>query len=311
MEVMHRTIRRTVMVFCVFVCLPVTAPAVMPPTTLPSGDCGSPRVMAQAARTGRAMVQQVLATGMPWSGDDLNEYVNRLGQNLVRGSGTEQAFTFYVVYDPEANAQAFPGGYVVVNSGVISLAESEGELASVLSHEIAHVNACHWQGLSWRTNLFELLVFAPAVFVGGPVGIALTSGSAMAAPATRARFNRSAEREADRLAVLYMEQSGYDPRGAVKMFERLERQEERSVAPSNGGWLASHPRLSERREALEKLLLSAPPPAFSPHDDAEFRQLRQQVREYDHIYARAVGMAVPVDESPPELTHRPQTKGPP
>jgi predicted Zn-dependent protease len=263
--------------------------------------------MAQAAQAGRSMVRQVLSTSMPWGDSHLNEYVNRVGQNVVRGSGSEQAFTFFVVYNPEVNAQAFPGGYVVVNSGVISLAESEGELASVLSHEIAHVNACHWRGLSWKTNLFELLVFVPAVAFTGPVGLAITSGGAMVAPAARARFNRSAESEADRLAISYLGQSGYDPQAAVRMFERMEQEEERR-GPPPGGVLASHPRVAERRERLEKLLLNLPPPSFSPHDDAEFLQLREQVREYDRIYARAVGVAVPgYDPPPPELAHRPPT----
>ena len=95
---------------------------------------------------------------MPWGDKSLNEYVNRLGQNLARSSGSQQSFSFYVVYNPAVNAQAFPGGYVVINSGAISLAESDGELASVLSHEIAHENSCRWKTRQQRRAILSKLL---------------------------------------------------------------------------------------------------------------------------------------------------------
>ena len=120
-----------------FISLPVHGRS--PDTPLPTGVCGSPQTMLEATRAGNVMVRQAIARGMPWGDKALNEYVNRLGQNLARTSGSQQAFVFYVLYDPRINAQAFPGGYIVVNTGVISVAESEAELAAVLSHEIAEI----------------------------------------------------------------------------------------------------------------------------------------------------------------------------
>jgi Zn-dependent protease with chaperone function len=165
--------------------------------SLPDGVCGSPQTMLEAAHMGQAMVQQVFARGMPWGDNALNEYVNRLGQNLARSSGSQQVFSFYVLYNPQVNAQSFPGGYIVINSGVISLAASEAELASVLSHEIAHENACDWRTGPSKGNLFELIAIVPVVVFGGPAGIAIAAGSGWAGtlardPAAPPRSERTA-----------------------------------------------------------------------------------------------------------------------
>jgi predicted Zn-dependent protease len=271
---------------------------------LPNGVCGDPEHMAGALQAGHLMLQQTLAAGMHWGGARLNEYVNRLGQNLARSSGSQQNFTFYVLYNPEVNAQAFPGGFVVVNSGAISTAGSEAELASVLSHEIAHVNACDWRTSPWKNNLFELLAMVPAVALAGPVGIALTSASGWVAPVARARFSRSAERRADRLAVQYLVREGYDPRAAVNMLARLE-EEQSAQGVKSGGIMGTHPRVSDRRKDLQKLLPHLPTPEFVPHDEGEFLSVREEVRDYDEVYSRAVGARVPGREPPPPvLTHR-------
>ena len=160
--------------------LPPTALARVPKTALPDGVCGDSQAMLEAERAGDAMVRQTLAVNMPWGDKALNEYVNRLGQNLARSSGSQQTFSFYVVYNPVVNAQAFPGGYVVLNSGVISLAESEAELASVLSHEIAHENSCNWRAAARKANVMELIALVPTVMLGGPAGMAVAAGSGWA-----------------------------------------------------------------------------------------------------------------------------------
>ena len=261
--------------------------------------------MAEARQQGQAMVQQALSHGMPWADKALNEYVNRVGQNLVRNSGSRQVFNFYVLYNPEINAQAFPGGFVVVNTGVISTAESEAELASVLSHEIGHINACHVNTAPRKDSLLELLAVVPAIALAGPAGLAITSGGGLMVPVMRARSNRSAEIEADRLALEYLQRAGYDPQAAVKMFERLE-EEESSRREKSGGLLAGHPSVSARRKKLEDLLPNLPPPAFEPHDEAEFRQMRKMVQDYDRVYSLVVGVRVPGQAAPePVLSRRP------
>jgi predicted Zn-dependent protease len=304
-DALHPRNRRMSLLACALVCLAPATRAWPRDAALPNGACGNPERMAGALEAGHVMLQQTLAAGMPWGGARLNEYVNRLGQNLARSSGSQQDFTFYVLYNPEVNAQAFPGGFVVVNSGVISTAENEAGLASVLSHEIAHVNACDWRTSPWKTNLFELLAIVPAVALAGPMGIALTSASGWVAPVARARFSRSAERRADRLAVQYLVREGHNPRAAVSMFARLE-EEQSTQGVESGGVLAAHPRVSERRKNVERFLPRLPPPEFVPHDEAEFLSVRKDVLDYDEVYSRAVGARVPGrDLPPPALTHRP------
>jgi predicted Zn-dependent protease len=241
---------------------------------------------------------------MPWNERGLNEYVNRLGQNLARSSGSQQVFAFYVLYNPAVNAQAFPGGYIVINSGAISLAESEAELASVLSHEIAHENSCDWRMAPQKGNLFELICLVPTVVFGGPAGIAMAAGGGWAAGAARARVRRSGEERADRLAAQYLIRAGYDPHAAEQFFRRLQAEQDRSGREPSG-LLATHPRTADRRRKLEKIIPNLPPPEFAPHDEAEFLRMRQAVREYDEMYSRLVGVRVPGhDAPPPELSRR-------
>jgi predicted Zn-dependent protease len=193
----------------------------------------------------------------------------------------------------------------VVNTGAISLAESEAELASVLSHEIAHENSCDWRTAPWKGNLFELIAVVPAVVFGGPIGIALVSASGLTSPIARARANRIAEQRADRLAAQYLARAGYDPRAAERFFERLQA-EEVHMGAERGGLLATHPRTADRRKDLEKIIPDLPAPDSTPHDDAEFLHMRAAVREYDDMYSRLVGADVPGrDKAPPQLSRRP------
>jgi predicted Zn-dependent protease len=272
---------------------------------LPDGVCGNSQTMLQASQVGDAMLQQVFAAGMPWGDRSLNEYVNRLGQNLARSSGSQEIFSFYVLYNPAVNAQAFPGGYIVINSGAISLAGSEAELASVLSHEIAHENSCDWRTAPRKGNLFELICLVPTVVFGGPVGIALAAGGGWGSTLASARFRRSYEERADRLAAQYLVRAGYDPHAAAQFFQRLEAEQERSGGKEPGGLLATHPRTVDRQRKLEKIIPNLPAPDFAPHDEAEFLRMRQAVRDYDEMYSRLVGVHVPGHDAPfPELSRR-------
>lgn len=284
--------------------LPPVAGARAMAAELPEGVCGSPQVMLEAAQAGNAMVQQALSRGMRWRENSLNEYVNRLGQNLARSSGSQQVFSFYVLYNPEPNAQSFPGGSVVINSGAISLAATEAELAAVLSHEIAHENACDWRTVPRRANLLQLFCIFPAVFFGGPAGIALVAGGGWASTLARARFSRAKEQRADHLAALYLARAGYDPQAAAQFFQRLQADKQNQGGEA-GGLLATHPPIVERERSLEKIIPTLPPRETILHNETEFLQMRRAVREYDAMYARLVGVHVPGQDAPaPVLSRR-------
>lgn len=187
----------------------------------------------------------------------ISEYVNRLGQNLVRNSDAKVPFTIKVVDSPEVNAYALPGGYFYVNTGLILTTENEAQLAGVMSHEIAHVAARHATHNLTRRNLLSLCAL-PAVFVAGPLGMAIEQAANVALPMEFMKFSRDAEREADLLGMEYAYAAGYDPAAIVSLFEKIEAQEKKKK-----GFLArafdTHPMSAERvKRAQEEMSTMLP-----------------------------------------------------
>jgi len=133
----------------------------------------------------------------------VNEYVNRIGQNLVRNSDAKVPFTIKVVDADEINAMALPGGFFYVNSGLILAADDEAELAGVMAHEIAHVCARHATRGATRSQLANIMTI-PLIFVGGGVGYAARELAGIGLPLTFLSFSRGFEAEADYLGVQYM-----------------------------------------------------------------------------------------------------------
>src|ERR1022692_3339704 len=126
----------------------------------------------------------------------ITEYVNRIGQNLVRNSDAKVPFTIRVIDSDEINAFALPGGFSYVNSGLILAADEEAELAGVMAHEIAHVAARHAMQQMTRAQ-YARMATIPLIFVGGGLGYALQSAASLALPMTFLKFSRGFEVEAD------------------------------------------------------------------------------------------------------------------
>lgn len=205
---------------------------------------------------GREMSQEADQAVLLVTDPVVNEYVNRLTQNLVRNSDAKVPFTVKIIRDEEVNAYALPGGFMYVNTGLILAADNEAQLAGVLSHEIAHVAARHATHNLSRRNLFQLCSL-PAVFVAGPVGMALREATELAVPMELMKFSRDAEREADLLGMEYAYAAGYDPVELVNFFEKVQAEEKHKQ-----GFLArafaTHPMTKERvrraQEEIETLL---------------------------------------------------------
>ncbi len=180
----------------------------------------------------------------------VNEYVNRIGQNLVRNSDAQVPFTIKVIDSDEINAFALPGGFFYVNSGLILAADEEAELAGVMAHEISHVCARHAMRQLTRGNIAQIATI-PLIFVGGGIGYGIYEASGLALPLTFMKFQRDFEAEADYLGLQYMYKTGYDPQAFISFFEKIQAKEKKKPGTIAKAF-ASHPQTPDRIEASQK-----------------------------------------------------------
>jgi len=172
------------------------------------------------------------------------EYVNRVGQNIVKNSDCKVPFTIKVIDSDEINAMALPGGFFYVNSGLILNADEEAELAGVMAHETAHVCAHHAVREQTRMNYAQLGTI-PLIFIGGWTGYGIYEAASLAVPMTFLKFSRDFEAQADYLGVQYMYRAGYDPQAFISFFEKVQALEKRKpglVAKA----FADHPQTPDR-----------------------------------------------------------------
>jgi predicted Zn-dependent protease len=208
---------------------------------------------------GKQAAQEVERSAKMIDDPVVTEYVNRVGQNLVRNSDAKVPFTIKVIDSDEINAFALPGGFFYVNSGLILRADEEAELAGVMAHEIAHVAARHGTRQATKGQIMEWATIPLIVF--GPVGWAgygLYEGLNLAIPLGFLKFNRDAEREADYLGLQYMYKAGYDPNAFVSFFEKIEAEERRRPG-SIPKVFSTHPPTPERVQKAQQEIASILP----------------------------------------------------
>lgn len=190
----------------------------------------------------------------------ITEYVNRVGQNLVRNSDVKIPVSIKVIDSEEVNAFALPGGFFYVNAGLIMRAETEAELAGVMAHEIAHIAARHGTRQATRGQLVNLASI-PLIFMGGWAGYGIRQGASVLIPMGFLQFSRSFEREADLLGLQYLYKAGYDPTAFVDFFEKLQAAEKRKPG-TMAKVFSSHPPTDDRIENAQaniQEILSAKP----------------------------------------------------
>ena len=158
----------------------------------------------------------------------IDEYVNRVGQNIVKNSDCKVPFTIKVIDSDEINAMALPGGFFYVNSGLILAADEEAELAGVMAHEIAHVCAHHAAREMTRMN-YAQIGMVPLIMMTGDswTGYGIYEAAQLAIPITFLEFSREFEAQADYLGVQYMYRAGYDPQAFISFFEKIQALEKR------------------------------------------------------------------------------------
>lgn len=158
----------------------------------------------------------------------VDEYINRIGQNIVKNSDCKVPFTIKLIDSDEINAFALPGGFFYVNSGLILAADEEAELAAVMAHETAHVCAHHAAREMTRMNyaqigMVPLMIMLPYDWTG----YGIYEAAQLAIPITFLQFSRDFEAQADYLGVQYMYRAGYDPQAFISFFEKIQALEKR------------------------------------------------------------------------------------
>ena len=201
---------------------------------------------------GKGLAQEVERSSKLIDDPVVTEYVNRVGQNLVRNSDARVPFTIKVIDSDEVNAFALPGGFFYVNSGLILRAQEESELAGVMAHEISHVTARHGTKNATKGELMQLAAIPASIFIPYSLaGYAIYEGMNLAIPLTFLKFNRDSEREADFLGLQYMYKAGYDPNAYVTFFERIQADEKRRPGTIPKVF-STHPPTPERIENAQK-----------------------------------------------------------
>jgi beta-barrel assembly-enhancing protease len=227
---------------------------------------------------GKQLAQEVERQAKVVDDPIVAEYVNRVGQNIVRNSDAKVPFTIKVLDTEEVNAFALPGGFFFVNTGLILKADNEAELAGVMAHEIAHVAARHGTRNATRGEIAQIAMIAASIAIPyGWTGYAIQQGAGLAIPMAFLTFSRANEREADHLGLQYMYKAGYDPASFVDFFEKIQTLEKKKPG-SISKVFATHPMTDDRiKAAQEDIQKDLPPRPDYVINTSEFHDVKARI----------------------------------
>jgi beta-barrel assembly-enhancing protease len=243
---------------------------------------------AQDVQLGQEASQEVRRE-LPMLNDDrIDDYVERLGRDLVRAipeqfQHKEFRYSFDVVNQKEINAFALPGGPMFLHRGMLEAAKSEGEVVGVMAHEIAHVALRHGTAQATKGQKFQIGAVAGQILgaiVGGAAGSVIAQGSNIALGTYFLKYGRDYERQADLLGAQMMARAGYDPRRMADMFRTIEAQGKSSGGPE---WMSSHPNPGNRHDAIMKEAATLQIQGSAP-SNAEFTNVRNRLAQMSPAY---------------------------
>jgi beta-barrel assembly-enhancing protease len=186
----------------------------------------------------------------------MNDYITKVGLGVLRSVKNPLFdYHFSIIKSSAVNAFATPGGYVYVNRGLIALVETEGELAAVIAHEIAHVNARHIADMvnkQTKVSIATLAAMIAGAFLGGDLSAAIMGFSLATAQTMSLKYSRDNEEEADRYGMVYLVKAGYKPEASLNVLKLLRRYEfYSSNVPS---YFLTHPGTDDRIRYIDGLL---------------------------------------------------------
>jgi predicted Zn-dependent protease len=222
---------------------------------------------AAEQRLGDQIYQELLRVGAVHDDPETTDFLSAQAQRLLQASGAlghsdaTRPFRFFLVKDPTINAFALPGGYIGIHTGLITASDRESEVMSVLAHEIGHVTQRHIARMFGQQRQSSAVMIAAAVLAAmaaraspdAAMGV-LSLGQTVAIR-DQLSFSRDAEREADRVGLQILAESGFDPKGMSSMFERLS-QAGRLYDNNAPAYLRTHPLTTDRIADIQSRLQS-------------------------------------------------------
>ena len=240
------------------------------------GKCVNFYSLDKEIALGKQLAEEVERQARMFTDPVVGEYVNRVGQRLVRNSDAKVPVTFKIIDADDLNAFALPGGFIFVHTGLIRVTESEAELAGAMAHEIAHVAARHMTCQATKSQIAQMLTL-PALMIGGWTGYAIRQGAGLAIPMSFLKLDRRYESDADFLGLQYMYRTGYDPNASVDLFERMLTLEKRKPGTINKIF-STHPPNGDRLEKTQKEIATILPerPEYVVNT-SEFNEMRARM----------------------------------
>lgn len=208
---------------------------------------------AEEQRLGQNLSQEIAKENTLITDPTVDGFIQDVGQRLVTASKANEPFQFYVIEDQSVNAFAIPGGHMYVHSGLMLAAETEAEVAAVMAHELAHAIQRHPTERMSRAMGAQMIM---DVVLGDNSNRAVQTAANLAASGGISAYSRSAELQADHIALQILYRAGYNPEALVTFFQKLVQLERQSGGGPGGlnALFASHPPTPERIQAAQNYI---------------------------------------------------------